>query len=256
MKDVKVYVSDVNKDETYISPNSLVLEPIFMEYEPIADFMAKVASYGDSSYNSWATGLLASSVAGTPDGKPIIYFEQYPDLLSYEYIVRNEELENEVTLGRMYDEIYNYIIVCRTDENGDKVYYTPETNAGLKSTSSIGYYRQREYLLNLGSIGETAALNYGYRFLNANYNPKWRLSSNIQVKGKIRSATSGLIPVSWVRAGKQIMIENFLQEAYGSHILMLITGTSYSEEDDTVSIAVGSPDPLAVMSAQLKRGII
>jgi hypothetical protein len=51
------------------------------------------------------------------------------------------------------------------------------------------------------------------------------------------------------------MVENFLQEANGSDIKMLITSTSYDETADTVTINVGSPDPLEVLAVHLKEGI-
>jgi hypothetical protein len=255
MKDIREHVTEVSSDETHIATNNLVIGPIFMTWETIGDFMEKLSSYGDSTYNPWSIGVLGSGVAGTPNGKPVVYYEQYPTSSSYEYIVRLEDLVNSVSLGKMYDEIYNYIIVSRTDENGETVYYTPETYPNLKSTTSISYYGQRDYLLKLGSIGEADALNYGYRFRAINASPKWRLSGSLQVKGMIRSATSMQIPVSWVRAGKYIMVENFLQEANGSDIKMLITSTSYDETADTVTINVGSPDPLEVLAVHLKQGI-
>jgi hypothetical protein len=254
MRDLRAKITEVNSDESYISANGLVLEPFFMEWDSIADTITKVSSYGDSEYHAWAGGLLASSVSSAPNGYPVMYFEQIPGLNAADYLVRIEELDNDIELNRVTDEMYNYLIVKYRDDDGNQVMLTPEDHALLKDSDYIGYYRQRDQVLNLNYTKEADALGYAYRYLAAHKDPVWRVSGGIKIRGKIRDVNMGKIPVSWVRSGKRIMIENYISEIHGGGAIFLITGTSYDEDNDTLTIKTGSPDPLSVLSARMKRG--
>lgn len=254
IKDLQDVFTEINSDESHISSNTMKLEPLFMKWnDTLADFLEVTSSYGDASYNAWAAGLLASNDATIPDGKPVIYYEQQPGTTTTDYVVNLGEMVNPVSVGRVYDEIYNYIIVDHTDINGNHAYYTPSDISGLQQTESIAKYGQRDYVLTLNNMGTAEAVNYAVRFKNANCWSKFSISGNIQVRGYIRTSDFGKVPVAWVRAGKRIQIENYLQEITGAKAIFIINQTSYDYESDTLTISTGSPDPLAVISQQLNK---
>jgi hypothetical protein len=251
---VQSQFTEFNSDTHYISSNTRTLGTVISDYGGnLASLFTDLSSLGDSSFNPWAAGVLASGVAASPNGKPVIYFEQQPAITSSDYRARLGEIENNIEISRNTDETYNYIIVGVIDAGGDYVYYTSDDYAGLKDTSSISAYGQRDYLLSLGEMGTADAMNYGYRFLAARKNPQWYINGSLEFNHTIRSVTSGPVPVAWVQAGERIMIENYLNEIFGGGIIFMITQTTYYEDRDTLTIRTGNPDPLAVLGAQLER---
>ena len=89
-KDVRAEFTDLSSDETEIDSNTLSLVPFIADRFPTAaDILIEAASYGDSSQNRWAVGVLASEF--TSDNKPLLFVEQYPVLTDYDYAVRLDE---------------------------------------------------------------------------------------------------------------------------------------------------------------------
>ena len=252
-KDVVGQFTALNSDTSYIASNTLTVEPCYMEWETIKDFVTKITTIGDASYNPWAVGVLASSEARTPDGKPVLYYEQQPALSGYDYVIRLDEFDGQVTIDQVFDEIINRIAVEYTDAKGRKCYYSYISDATLEDTTSQTNYGTRYAKLNFGNTSINQVLNYARRYLAWFKDPKWRMASPIKVKGTIRTQGRNRVPVCWVRAGQRVMIENYLQEMDGSGITFLITATSYDEDAETLTITAGSPDPLSALIAQMRK---
>jgi hypothetical protein len=258
-KDVAAKDSRISTDFSLIGSNTLSLVPFITDdiggYPTLADILDKAAKYGDSSFNSWAVGLRESDLS--TDGKPILFVEQYPALTGYDYAVRLEEgnLTPPFEPWQDFDELYNYIIVQYLDDNGRTIYITPSDDAGLTDAASVATYGQRDYLLTPNVNSKLAvAATPGKRFLAAHKDPIWRVNGNITIKGWIRGANSQIIPACQIRAGKRIKIENWLSDVSGTGLTFLITGTTYTDADQTCQISVGNADPLDVVLAQLAMG--
>ena len=248
VKDIRGHFNELSADEQFISANTQVVEPCFTEWESAADLLTRLSSFGDASNNAWAAGLRPST-----DGSAILYYEQQPALTDYDYSVRIEEIEGEFKTEWAFDEIVNWIILQYTDENGDQVWITPDDDATLKDTTSITSYGQKEKVLKLGNVGLAEAVNYAIRYKNANRYSKKRLTGPVKKKGFIRTKAKDFVPVSMVRAGTRLLIENYLQELDGSGIMFLITSTAFDEETETLTIRAGTPNPLEVLAGRLKR---
>ncbi|MBV6343350.1 hypothetical protein, partial [Candidatus Magnetobacterium casense] len=186
LKDFVGHFTGLNVDTNYIAANTVTHEPCFMQWEPAAEFIAKLAAFGDTSYNPWSAGVKASSVAGTPNGKPVLYFEQQPSLSGYDYVLRLDEIDGQVTLDQVFDEITNAVIVEYTDANGNSAIKSHLDDSTLQDNTSGAAYGWRYTKLSLGNVGETEALNYARRYLAWFKDPKWRMSSPIVVRGTIR----------------------------------------------------------------------
>jgi hypothetical protein len=252
-KDIVGQFSSINSDTNYIASNALTVEPCYMEWESLKDFGSKIAAMGDTSYNPWSLGVLSSALARVPDGKPVLFYEQQPALTGYDYILRLDEIEGQVTLDQVFDEITNQISIEYTDDKGVKKFYTYLWDSSLTNTTSVANYGARCKKLSFGNEGIAVAVNYARRYLAWFKDPKWRMASPINVKGTIRTQGRNRIPVCWVRAGQRVMIENYLQEMDGSGITFLITATSYDEDAETLTITAGSPDPLATLAARMRK---
>jgi hypothetical protein len=184
----------------------------------------------------------------------MLYFEQQPALTDYDYVIGLDEIEGGAALEMAYDEVYNWIILEYTDVNGDRVRITPDDDATLTDATSINQYGQRDALLRLGNAGITEAKIYAARYLEWFKYPHLRLTRPITIKGTMRTKANDSVPVSWVRAGKRVKVDNYLQEIGGSGLIFLITGTTYNEDTDKITITTGTPNPLEVLVTR-QRGI-
>jgi len=258
MQDVRAHLSELNADESKIASNTYVLEPFYTSgAEPINAILSRAAGYGDASYNPWAAYVDASDRAAVPDGKPILCYQPYPDLSAADYLIRLDEgnLEGDVDMERaVLGAVINYIILhYRDDANSRDVWLTPDDNAALKDTASIALWEQQDYVLDAGSANEAEALNWAQRILAANKDARYKLASGVTVKGTLRSTQGPARPVSTVRAGQRVRVENFLSDVVGvadAGLTFLITGTRYTAASESLEITMGLPDQLATYLAQ------
>jgi len=246
-KDVVGYlVTDgiVNADVSKIGTNSLALVPFSITTGTAARILAEAAKYGDSNYNRWAVGVKHSLYAQTPNGKPVIYAEQYPVLTDYDYVVSMEEAGIQV--AQNYDAIVNWVVVEYKDPNGVTKRKDPDSDATLTDAASVALYGKR--LPPGGALkvdtNETLALNFARVYLAANKLPQWTASGPIHVKGFIRHKQQFRLPASQIEAGKRLRIENSLQDLSGSGLTFIIQKTRYNDDDETCEITIGVPDDL------------
>ena len=257
-KDIRAELTDLSANEFEIDSNTLSLVPFIADRFPTAaDILIDAASYGDSSQNRWAVGVLASDLS--TDEKPLLFVEQYPVLTDYDYAVRVDEdnLEPPFDLSEGYigadeNNIWNWIIVEYSDERGFTQFATPDDDANLKDSDSITDWGQRDYRLRVGHATQATAINAGRRFLAAKKDPVWHMTNPISIKGWIRAKSGNRIPASEIRAGKRIRVENWLQDpALGTdNLIFLVTGTGYDDEVEVCTATTGLLNSLDVILAQ------
>lgn len=216
--------------------------------ETLAEILTLATRYGDEDNNAWAVGVLHSDTAGTPDGKPLVFLEQYPDLTGYDYVVRFEDINvnGTISLTQDFSQMANWLTVAYTDMYGKQAYYNADDSAFLKDQTSINKYGRRDGFINPGQGDDTSAMNYGMRYLARYKDPVWVLTSPISIMGSIETADGLRIPASQVRAGKRLRIENvgFDLTGSGTAATFLISHTEYDDNSETVSITVGPPPDL------------
>ena len=241
----------MNSDEDHIDAITYADEiiPFISEYDTIANILMRAAKFGDDTQNSWAVGVYDSEKAATPNGTSVLFCEQYLALTDFDYVIRLDEPNVAATISFTEDfgEIWNWVCVQYTNILGERKFITPDDQATLKDTTSISDYRQRDYLLNVGQSDSDTALDNGVRFLAEYKDPKWNLTAPIRVKGSIRDSNNQKLPVSHVKAGKRIKIENFLRDtsgAAGDGLTFRISKTRYTDSNEIVTISAGKPDEL------------
>lgn len=258
--DVLGYVSNLNSDTSYIGSNTYSLVPFYtVGQEAVTRILERAAAYGDIFQNPWACMLIDSEKAASPDGKPVLKVEQAPALSDYDYAVRLDE-PNVIAPARIerdFANIINWVSYRYRDETNDRyIVVTPDDDSNLTDSTSVTAYGERRLSqpLNLGNASNTVAANYAKRFLAENKDPKWIMSSPLQMKDTIRAKGGQEVPVSQVEPGKRIRIENFLQDlsgTTGAGLTFLITDTQHRDNGQVVSISAGASNNLAVMLAQL-----
>jgi len=239
--------TDLNSTTVKIASNTNSLVPFITSgHETLADILTFAAGFGDASQNPWHVYLLDSEVAASPDGKPVLVTEQRPALTDYEYALRVDEpnLVAPLSLDRDYSQIWNWIAVDYIDANGWTQYLTPDDISWMKDTASIAAYGQRDYQLSIGEATDKLAEDYGTRFLARYKDPQYVMRQPIQVQGYLRSKNDQKVPVSQVRAGKRVRIENYQQDLSGTGLTFLISNTQYDDSTEMLSISSGPPAPL------------
>ncbi len=243
-KDVIGFLPTVlNSDISRLASNTLTLVP-FSVQGTAAKVLSEAASYGGPTSKRWAVGVKHSDLAIVPDGKPVLYAEQFPDLTDYDYVVSMAEAN--IQLAQNFDTIVNWVVVEYKNPNGDTLKLTPDTDATLKDDASILQYGKR--LPPGGSIkteaNATLALALGQMYLAANKDPSWTASGPIHIKGYVRHKQQFRVPASQVEAGKRLRIENALADLSGSGLTFLISKTSYNDAAETCDVTIGRPDDL------------
>ena len=242
-------LSPASTDTGYIGANTYALEPFVTNgQEKLTDILMRAAAFGDSSQNPWAVGVVLSS--RTRDGVPALFAEAQPVLTSYDYSISAAEAQLHA-VRRNVGDVWNYIIVRYTDYTGVARTVTPADDATLKDTASIAQYGQKEMVLDLGTCGETLAINYGRRYLKKYKQPTYSVSSPLRVRQVYAAPGKGrVIPASQIQAGKRLLITDYLTDLSGTGLTVLITRTEYEHDSRMCSLSFGVPDNLAVLLAQ------
>jgi putative NIF3 family GTP cyclohydrolase 1 type 2 len=255
VKDIAAACADLNADRTRIGANNLALTPFITERpEALDSVLLRVAAYGDASANAWAPYVDNSETATTPDGKPVLVFEQQPAMTDYDYAIRldEENLQPPLNIVRDFGEIVNWVTVNYRDWNNNRdVILTPDDDTTLKDTTSIAAYGQRDIPvpLDAGQASAATALSLGKRYLASYKDPKYYIGGPVTVVGYIRDKSGQPVPASQIRAGKRLKIENYLQDLSGMGLTVLITGTTYTDATESCSLSVGVPDNFAIFYA-------
>ncbi len=244
----------LSTDVSQIGAETVSLVPFIANgAESYADLLARVAGYGDASFNKWATWVDLSENAA--DSLPRLVLEQQPVLTSYDYAIRMDDpnVSGDLQFIQDLEPLRNWVAVQYQDVNGRSVYVTPDDDATLKDVTSITAYGQRDEWLQLNTTSLTAAKNFAKRFLAARKDLQWTTVGQLAVTGYIRGSSGQAIATSQIQAGKCIRIENWLNDLSGSGLTFLITGTTYSDSDERCGLDIGLPNTLEVQLLRLQK---
>lgn len=239
----------LNSDTSQIATASTVrkVEPFMTSgdgYEVAASILAGLQGWGDGDNNSWAVQLLASRKATTPNGRPVLSVQQYPDVdAGYDYFLspENPRIVGGLSITEDFrDYLRNYAIVCYRDENGFLQFVTPADDASLTDATSVAAYGTRYAPLVVGTSTQQNAIDYGARFIAA-YKDPLNLVDDITILGYLEDANGQPIPACRVQAGKRLKIDGY--------DTLIIMATEYDHEAQTVRITVGQQeDPVFIES--------
>jgi len=257
-KDWLTNLSNLNSDTSQIATNSLSVVPWMtgtkVDWESAQANLMRLAALGDSSFNAWAAYLLDSEQTATPNGKPVLAYQQQPALSDYDYAV---------TLGAgtlqsisiMQTPVLNDVIVSYVDANGVTQWLTSADDGGLgDGTSQLNYGGTFQASLQAQTTSSTVAATLGKRYLAQNKDVHFYVSGSIPQKGYLLGKNGNPVPASEVRAGKRLKVLNWLTDEVGvsaAGLVFIISHTSYDDDSETVTIDCGLPDSLAIMIARL-----
>lgn len=233
----------LNSDVSQIGTNALEVAPFWSADDTLADIAINAALNGDSSNNRYAVGLLNSETATTPDGAPVMYFEQYPVLTDYDYAVRlsDENLLAPISIVEDFAAIANSIHIEYLDGNGYSMRLTPTDDASLEDATSVAAYGERHYLMVLGYATQSVAIDNGLRYLAAYKDPQYIVTSPVTFVGYIRAKTGERVPTSEIRAGMRLKFEDYVTDISGTGLTLLVTGTHYDDDTQTCTLTFGTP---------------
>lgn len=254
---------------------------VFDEFTSLADILASVAGYGNTSDESIYFQMRSSEDAETNDGKPQLAGGVYPDLTSAHYTARLTDANVvNADISRDYSTIQNWIAVNYTDELGNRQVITPDdsgyaTLTDATSTAAYGrrvesiqsgtftsqaYYAQLPGIIGPGGRPQSArpstaalALYYGKRYLKKWAFPIWR--GSVTVQGYIYGSSGNQIPASEIEAGKVLDLADYVvDEVLASDTLdyprVIITATSYDAETEQCVISFGPLDDLQMIKVE------
>lgn len=263
-RDIRAMVPELSADESLISSSLTVsVEPFVTRgREAYSAILERIAGFGTSSYGSIAYGVRDSSWSN--DGKPILFASPWPDISAdyeWEVSVNDATAEDGFEIVRDTDSIVNWVSVTFQDPANKTVTLTPDDDANLKDTASIARYGERQLTtpLNLGRVGQTAAVQYARSYLARSKDPKVYVSGPLVYRGYIPGKNGTRIPAahapSEVTAGVRARIINFATDTLGiagAGLTMVVSNAEYSDENGgEVRISFGIPDDLAVMLARI-----
>jgi len=246
--DVSGHVTELSADEQLIAANGYGLAPFITDYQEfLSSILERAAAFGDSSQNPWAVGVRAGQLAS--DDKPVLFAEQQPSLTTapfYEISLR----EAEVGVRRNMSDVFNWIVVQYRNSQGDTIVTTPDDDATLTDADSAAKFGRRDAVLDLDFSSLAQAKNYARRFLAKYKNPTYAITSPVRVRGRVKLVGGGYVPASLVQAGKTVRITDFLEDLSGTGLVMLVTSTTYDDQNKTVEVGFGEVDPLQVAVVQ------
>jgi hypothetical protein len=260
LDDMVHYLSTPFADNyTHIAANSYdLLTTGFVEdalQKSLAEQMMTVGSFSATD-DPYSVGVLEADALGSGNSSPAIYYEKVPDLTDYEYAVRidEENLEGiELVLSSDFDTLFNRSFVTFTDVTGKQTWAFYVDYAAMDNDASKTKYLQRTTIVP-GGVAATAALagRLGAVVIKVKKDPAYYMRGPLNLKGSIRKKDGSLWPVSLIRAGERIKIENASTEAgdiLGAGLIILITGTEYDDEAETNSVTASVSDELAAYLA-------
>lgn len=251
-KDIRGYISELSAYEGLIGSCTTSLVPFLADPLPYASILSQAASYGDTSFNPWAYGVLGSDLGS--DDKPVLFVEQIPLLTDYDYIVRldSRQMAN-TTFEKNIDAVRNWIAVQYKSVDGRETWITPDDDATLKDTASIALYGQREDWITIDTTSSTAATTYGKLLLARRKDAQWLAPSGIAIAGHVYTKAGAVMPAAMIQAGKRLKIANFLNDLSGTGLTWLITRAEYEHATRTTTVEVGIPDTLPTFLARVLK---
>lgn len=262
MKDMVYFLgSPFANDYTYIAANTYdLLSTGFVQDDltkSIAKQMIELGTFSATN-TAYSVGCLASDAIPANNG-PVIYYEAYPALTDYDYAIRLDEaqLQGMVLVASAAfgdDGLYNNAFVVHTDSTGKTQWAYSADDALLADATSTTKYGTRVHVVRGGQSATLAGAGvFGRPYVATHKDLQFYMREPLTITGTIRKKDGTSIPVSQVRAGKRLKIENFVSDVgdvAGSGLTFLITNTEYNDAANTVTITAGMPDDLAIYLAR------
>lgn len=262
MQDMVHYLGAPFKDDyTYIAANTYdLLSTGFVSDSlntSLAEDMQYIGSFSATD-EPYSVGVLESDAVSGSNTSAVVYYEKIPALTGYDYAVRLDEgnLSGvELVLSADLDTLYNDAYVTFTTPSGKANWASSTNYAGLTNAASITKYLSRTLIVS-GEDADTAALAgpIGAVYITAKKNLAYYMRGPLQLSGLIRKSDGTSVPVSTVRAGKRIKIENFatdVGDVLSSGLTFLITSTSYDDNSGVLSVTANVSDNLSMQLARL-----
>lgn len=251
--------SNFADDYTYIAANTYdLLSTGWVEDDlsnSLAKQMIKLGTFS-SGVSAYSVGCLMSD-ALLNNTKPVIYYEAYPTLTDYDYIIRLDEQQLtgvELVMSANLQDLYNNVYVTHRDSNDKTQWANYGDDAALNDATSAAKYLSRVKVISGGTSATLAGAGvFGRPYITQHKDLQYYMRGPLVVQGTIRQKNGTTIPVSHVRAGKRIKIENFISDIAdlnSTGLTFLISATEYNDDDNSISITAGVPDDLAIYLAR------
>lgn len=223
--------------------------------QSLADQMTTVGSFSATD-EPYSVGVLEADALGSGNTSAVIYYEKVPALTDYEYAVRIDE-ENldgiELVLSSDLDTLFNSAFVTFTDPTGKQNWAYGVDYAALDDAASQAKYLLRKAIVQGGSAATPALAGpLGAVVVKSKKDPAYYMRGPLNLKGSIRKKDGSRVPVSTIRAGERIKIENIGTEAgdvLGSGLIILISSTEYDDDSEVNSVTASTSDNLAIYLA-------
>ena len=229
--DVLGVATDISSKDTKIGSNTTALGHFTTDgSETLASILTRVAQ----SVADWAVRLLPSTRFADTSGEPVLEFAAVPALSGdHDYEIDIDTLTG-FEMATTTDDVFNYIIVKYTDENGIPTEVTPDDNSSLKDDDSISTYGQLDRVLSVGRSTSGAAAAEGIVFLGNHKLPRLEISKTITINGFVKGQGGVIVPASEIEAGKIIKFTNFLNDISDQNeagTFALISRTRYTHDN-------------------------
>lgn len=150
---------------------------------------------------------------------------------------------DQLSIQRDSDSIRNYVSVSYTDYNGMSAMLTPVNTPSLKDDASITAYGKREVFLTHSDEHYMNAQGIGEAYLKASKDMRFKCSGEIVVRGYINSV-DGSVPVSKIKPGRLIAINNFLGGMTANGVVFLIARVEYDDDTETARLMTADSQSL------------
>jgi hypothetical protein len=244
-------------DYTYIESNTFdLLSTGYVADDlraSLADQMNWIGGWSGSNA-PYSIGVLESDAVGVDNIYPVIYYEQFPTSSDYEYTVRLDEQAVdglELVLSADLDTLYNDGRFTFTTPDGkqDWTNYLYGSEPLLLDSASAAKFYNRQITGDLGTAADKLlAVTRGIPYVQYQKDVAYYMRAPLSLVGTIRKKDGTPVPVSLIRAGQRIRIENFTADVSddpGTGLTFLISRTEYDDDSGVITVTAGVSDDLA-----------
>lgn len=218
--------------------------------KPLAQNMIDIGKLSATN-EPYSVGALESDAISGTNTSALVYYEKVPALSDYDYAVRIDE-ENisgiEIVTSSDLDTLFNRSFVTFIDDTGKKHWANLNDYAALDDSTSQAKYKQRTIIVDGGQAATRALAGpAGAVVIKRSKDLTYYMRNPLQLIGTIRRKDGASVPVSQIRAGKRIKIENFIGDVgdvAGSGLTFLISHTSYDDASGVMTVTAGVSDAM------------
>lgn len=222
-----------------------------------------IGGFGDTSNNPINHRLRASTLAATPNGLPLLEATLVPTLDDHEWLVSIDDVNDPQSqvppiFRRKY--IANDGIVLYTLPEGlGYETVTSDDDSNLKDNDKVTADGSRVFVLDAGKGTQADAINAGKARLTQKTKPDFYMSGPIIVFDTIRKKAGTRVDVSEVEPGDRIKIDDYIDDRSdqsNAGLILLITGTNWTQKGRQLSITAGISDDLSLQIQKNARKLL